>query len=546
MDGVVTFPAEFAARYRARGYWRDRPLRDVFKDWCDRFADRTALIDATRSVTFRELDERSTNLALNLLDLGIAPRDRLVVQMPNVIEFAYLHFALQKIGAIPVLALPPHRFREISFFVATAAAVATVTPDAHRDFSFTAMVDRLRAGAPHLKHGIVLGTAPEGFVSLTELIDRPATRPAGDLDAIAIDPVDPALFLLSGGTTGIPKLIPRTHNDYAYNSEMAASVCAIDQDSVLLDVLPIGHNLPLACPGLQGFLLSGAATVLHTAAGPEDVFPLIERHGVTHIHAVPALLIRWTESKLAGQHDLSSVRVIQSGGQRLQPEVRRRTASVFRNVTVQENFGMAEGLLMFVRLDDPADVRMETVGRQICPDDEIMLLGEDDQPVAFGELGELCCRGPYTLRGYYQAPEHNARAFTPDGFYRSGDLMRQHPSGNYMVEGRKKDLINRGAEKISAEEIEELILRHPAVENVACVPMPDPVLGEKNCACVVLRDGQALAVPELAGFLDQFELAKYKYPERIERFDSFPLSSFGKVSKKDLVSIVAQRIGAGA
>ena len=546
MEGVVPFPEEFAAAYRAKGYWRDLPLRTVFKGWCERFADRVALIDASRSVTFRELDSRSTNLALNLLDLGIRARDRLVVQLPNVIEFVYLHFALQKIGAIPVLALPPHRFREISFFVDTAQAVATVTPDVHRDFSFTAMVGRIRADAPHLKHGIVLGAAPDGFLSLTGLIERPATRPASDLDAIAIDPTDPALFLLSGGTTGIPKLIPRTHNDYAYNSEMAASVCAIEPDSVLLDVLPIGHNLPLACPGLQGFLLSGAATVLHTAAGPEEVFPLIERHKVTHIHAVPALLIRWTESKLAEQHDLSSVKVIQSGGQRLQPEVRRRTASVFRNVTVQENFGMAEGLLMFVRLDDPADVRMETVGRQICPDDEILLLGEDDREVAFGEVGEFCCRGPYTLRGYYRAEEHNARAFTPDGFYRSGDLMRQHPSGNYMVEGRKKDLINRGAEKISAEEIEELILRHPAVENVACVPMADPVLGEKNCACVVLRDGKRLDLRELAGFLDQFELAKFKYPERIERFDSFPLSNFGKVSKKDLVVIVAERMAAAA
>jgi 2,3-dihydroxybenzoate-AMP ligase len=543
MDGVIPFPEEFADRYRAAGYWRDEPLRSVFRDCCERFADRTALIDADRTVTFRELDQRSTNLALNLLDLGIGPRDRLVVQMPNVIEFAYLHFALQKIGAIPVLALPPHRFREISFFVATSEAVGIVTPDTHRDFSFTDMVKRIQVGAPHLKHGIVLGCAPEGFVSLTELIERPATRPESDLDRIAIDSTDPALFLLSGGTTGIPKLIPRTHNDYAYNSRMAASVCAIDEDSVLLDVLPIGHNLPLACPGLQGFLMNGAATVLHTAAGPEEVFPLIERHKVTHIHAVPALLIRWTESKLAEQHDLASVRVIQSGGQRLQPEVRRRTASVFRNVTVQENFGMAEGLLMFVRLDDPLDVRMETVGRKICPDDEILLLGEDDQPVPFGEVGELCCRGPYTLRGYYNAAEHNARAFTPDGFYRSGDLLRQHPSGNYMVEGRKKDLINRGAEKISAEEIEELILRHPAVENVACVPMPDPVLGEKNCACVVLREGQTLDLPQLVLFLGPFELAKYKYPERIERFDSFPLSNFGKVSKKDLVTIVTERMG---
>ena len=542
MDGVVPFPPEFAAAYRAKGYWRDEPLRQVFKELCDRFADRIALRDARRQVTYRELDARATNLALNLLDLGIAPRDRLVVQMLNVIEFAYLHLALQKIGAIPVLALAPHRFREISYFVKISEAVASVTPDRHRDFSFTAMIERIRTEAPHLKYGLVLGAAPPGFESLTDLIERPARRPASDLDAIVIDPTEPALFLLSGGTTGIPKLIPRTHNDYAYNSRMAASVCAIDPDSVLLDILPIGHNLPLACPGLQGFMMNGATTVLHTSTAPEEIFPLVERYGVTHIHAVPALLIRWTESPLSADFNLSSVRVIQSGGQRLQPEIRRRTASVFRNVTVQENFGMAEGLLMFVRLDDPLDVRMETVGRKICPDDEIMLLDEDDEEVPFGEIGELCCRGPYTLRGYYRAEEHNARAFTPDGFYRSGDLMRQHASGNYMVEGRKKDLINRGAEKISAEEIEELILRHPAVENVACVAMPDPMLGEKNCACVVVRDGHQIDLPELIAFLEPFELARYKYPERMERFETFPLSNFGKVSKKDLVVEVKARM----
>ena len=543
MDGVVPFPPEFAKRYREKGYWRDEALRTVFKDWCERYAERTALLDSENAVTFRELDERSTNLALNLLGLGLKPGDCVVVQLPNRIEFAYLHFALQKIGVMPVLALPPHRFREIGFFVKTAEAVATFTPDKHRDFSYLEMVDRIRAEAPHLKHGIVLGDAAEGFVSLNALIDTPATLSASRIDDIEINPEDPALFLLSGGTTGIPKLIPRTHNDYAYNSRMAVSVCAVEPDSVLLDVLPIGHNLPLACPGLQGFLLSGAATVLHTSAAAEEIFPLIERYKVTHIHAVPPLLIMWTESPLAEKYDLSSVKVIQSGGQRLQPEVRRRTAKVFRNCTVQENFGMAEGLLMFVRLDDPLDVRMETVGRKICPDDEIMLLGDDDEPVKPGEVGEFCCRGPYTLRGYYKADEHNARAFTPDGFYRSGDLMRQHPSGNYMVEGRKKDLINRGAEKISAEEIEELILRHPAVENVACVSMPDRVMGEKNCACVVLRGGHSLSLEELSKFLGQFELAKFKYPERVEQFDSFPLSNFGKVSKKDLVTSVVERMG---
>jgi 2,3-dihydroxybenzoate-AMP ligase len=206
---------------------------------------------------------------------------------------------------------------------------------------------------------------------------------------------------------------------------------------------------------------------------------------------------------------------------------------------VQENFGMSEGMLFFVRLDDPLEVKLETCGRPICPDDEVKLVDDDGREVAPGEVGELTCRGPYTLRGYYGVPEYNARQFTPDGFYRSGDLMRLHPSGNYVVEGRKKDLINRGAEKISAEEIENLILQHPAVQNVACVPVPDPDLGERMCACVMVRPGAALTLKGLVDFLMTKEIAKFKLPERLEVFQDFPVSTFGKVSKKALAEMVA-------
>jgi len=163
-----------------------------------------------------------------------------------------------------------------------------------------------------------------------------------------------------------------------------------------------------------------------------------------------------------------------------------------------------------------------------------------------GEVGELCVRGPYTLRGYYGAAEHNAKAFTPDGFYRSGDLMRRHPSGSYMVEGRKKDLINRGGEKISAEEIENLILSHPAVQNVACIAMPDRQLGERMCACVILRAGGQLSLAELVGFLAGKEIARFKLPERLELMTDFPLSTFGKVSKKTLVEMISKKLAAEA
>ncbi len=541
LPGVTPFPPEFAAHYRAKGYWEDRTIASVWEDCCRLYADRIAVVDGEVEVSYAQLSARATNLALNLLDLGIKPLDRLVVQLPNRIQFVYLYLALQKIGAIPVMALPAHRYLEISQFVAIAGAVGCVMPDKHREFDFRELVRRIRKEQPQLKHGIVLGEAADGFVSLDELIARQASRDASELARIKIDPSDPALFLLSGGTTGVPKLIPRTHNDYVYNSKMAGSVTSIDDESVLLDVLPISHNLPLACPGLQGFIFKGARIVLSTDASPQAIFRLVEEHRVTHIHVVPALLIRWLNDPTISNYDLSSLRVIQSGGQRLQPEIRAKTQELIPSVTVQENFGMAEGVLMFVRLDDPLDVRLETVGRPICPDDEIMLLDEDDNIVAFGEVGEFCCRGPYTLRGYYGAEEHNKRVFTPDGFYRSGDLMRQHRSGNYMVEGRKKDLINRGGEKISAEEIENLILSHPAVQNVACVPVPDAELGERMCACLVLQPGSTLSFDELIHFLEGKEMAKIKLPERLLVVDELPLSNFGKVSKKRLSELAAER-----
>jgi 2,3-dihydroxybenzoate-AMP ligase len=544
LDGVVPFPPDFARRYRERGYWRDRSLAAEFAAIFRDFGPRIAVIDGERRFTYAEIDALSDNLALNLVALGLKPLDRVVLQLPNTAEFVLLYFALQKSGAIPIAALPSHRYTELSQFTRIGAAIACAYPERQGEFEFAPMVARVRAEAPSLRFALVLGTPRAGEISLAELIERPASLPRSRLAEIALDATDPCIFQLSGGTTGVPKLIPRTHNDYAYNSRMAAEVCGVTGSSVLLLALPIAHNLPLACPGLQGFFLNGGTVVLSASTRPEALFPLIAQHRVTHLKVVPALLIRLINSPEVKRYDTASLRYIQSGGQRLQPEVRLKTRALIPSAFVQENFGMSEGTLFFVRIDDPEDVRLETVGRPISPDDEVRLLDDEDREVAAGEVGELCVRGPYTLRGYYGAPEHNAKAFTRDGFYRSGDLMRRHPSGNYMVEGRKKDLINRGGEKISAEEIENLILSHPAVQNVACIAMPDADLGERMCACVIPRPGERLALDALTAFLAGKEIAKFKLPERLELMSEFPLSPFGKVSKKALVEMVAQKLDA--
>jgi 2,3-dihydroxybenzoate-AMP ligase len=527
LQGVVPFPPEFARRYREKGYWQDKPLAEEFSTVFKRYAPRIALVDGDRQYTYGDIDGLTDNLALNLLELGLQPLDRVVPTLPNIAEFVLLYFALQKIGAIPIAALASHRFAEINQFVQLSGATACFYPERQGDFEFEPMMRRVSEGNPALKHCVPLAR-------LRSLIQTPARLPNSELRKIRIDPTDPCIFQLSGGTTGIPKLIPRTHNDYAYNSKTAAPVCGVTGDSVLLLALPIAHNLPLACPGIQGYFFQGGKVVLSPTTRPEEMLRLVARHKATHIKVVPALLIRLINDPAIGGYDLSSVKIIQSGGQRMQPEVRLKTHQLIPSCFVQENFGMSEGMLFFVRLDDPQEVKLETCGRPICPDDEVRLLDDEDREVPDGEVGELACRGPYTLRGYYGVPEYNARQFTRDGFYRSGDLMRRHPSGNYVVEGRKKDLINRGGEKISCEEVENLILSHPAVQNVACVPVPDPDLGEKMCACLILKNHRSLSFGELVDFLKTKEIAKFKLPESMLVLDDFPVSTFGKVSKKAL------------
>src|SRR6185295_9481546 len=350
------------------------------------------LIDGEKQYTYGDIDRLSEQLALNLLELGLKPLDRVVPVLPNCAEFVILYFALQKIGCIPIAALVTHRYAEISQFVRLSGAAMCVYPERQGDFEFAPMIQRVRQENSSLRLCLSLS-------HLKELIQRKAT--SEKLPPIRIDPTDPCIFQLSGGTTGIPKLIPRTHNDYAYNSRTAAPVCAVTKDSVLVLALPIAHNLPLACPGIQGYFFQGGKVVLSPTTRPDEIFSLVEKHKATHLKVVPALLIRLINDPAISSFDLSSLKLIQSGGQRMQPEVRLKAHRLIPSCFVQENFGMSEGMLFFVRLDDPQEVKLETCGRPICPDDEVRLVDDDGREVKPGEVGELTCRGPYTLRGYY-------------------------------------------------------------------------------------------------------------------------------------------------
>ena len=347
-------------------------------------------------------------------------------------------------------------------------------------------------------------------------------------------------MLLSGGTTSLSKLIPRTHNDYVYNARICSEVAGFSAETVFLAILPLGHNYNLACPGMLGVFHAGGTLVISRGSDAAEVFTTIERERVTNVAAVVPLITTWVNGNLARQYDVSSLQVVQNGGARLAPELRERLRGEF-GCMPQEIYGTAEGLINMTRLTDADDLLLESSGAPVSDWDEIAVLDDRDCVVPDGEPGELVTRGPYTIRGYYNAPDINAQAFTEDGFYRMGDIVRKR--GRYVyTEGRRKDLINRGGEKISCDEIENLIFRLPLVKEVSLVAMPDPVFGEKACACVVLQPGARLSFEDLIAHLRAQQIASFKLPERLEVMESFPISPAGKILKRELREIVAARI----
>ena len=493
LQGCTDWPEEAARRYRRQGYWADISLYGMLLRSVSAAPDHIALVDGTRRMSYAELRMAVDRLAGRLVDLGFRPLDRVVFQLPNSIEFVITFFALVSIGVIPVLALPAHRREEISHILAHTKAVGYVVPDVWRGYDYRLLAAEMGGLAPSLRSVLVLGEPASGQISLRELLAHDGVRrkDAG----LSPAPDDVALMLLSGGTTGLPKFIPRTHNDYVYNCRQSGTVAGFSAATVFLAVLPMAHNYTLGCPGVLGALAHGGTAVIAPDASIETIARLIETERVTVVSAAVPLIVNWLNADLAGRHDFSSLRVVMNGGAKLVPELRRRVEQRF-GCTFQESFGTGEGLLNMTRLDDPPEIRFTSSGRPISPADEIRIVDEQGNDVPDGTVGELICRGPYTVRGYYNAPDKDRAAFTGDDYYRMGDMVRR-VGGNLYVEGRLKDIINRGGEKISCEEVENYILGHPKIKNVCVVAMPDATFGEKACAFVIPVAGETVGLDEI-------------------------------------------------
>lgn len=531
-SGFTPWPDELARQYQDSGYWTEQTIPQMIEVSAHRYPEQVALVAGDQQWTYRELSDQVNALAAGFQQkLKLQPGDKAVLHLPNIGAFYLSFFALLKIGVQPVLALPAHRQYEIRYFCHfTRAKVLITAPQVGVDTADIAQ--KIAAELPALETVVWAGDKsfkPADSVELESLVlPNVACAPQTEQDF--------AFFQLSGGTTGTPKLIPRTHTDYLYSVRASNEVCHFSPRTRYLCVLPAAHNFPLSSPGALGCFMAGGTVVLSPDPSPQTAFRLIEKHHITVAALVPPLALLWLDEAERTKHDISSLEVLQVGGARFSESAAKRVKPTLK-CTLQQVFGMAEGLVNYTRLDDPESVIVATQGRPMSPADEILVVNEMGEPVPKGTAGMLCTRGPYTIRGYYNAPEHNERAFISGGYYRTGDVVVLTHDGNLQVVGRDKEQINRGGEKIAAQEVEHHLMAHETVHDAAVIAIPDDYLGERSCAALVCLDQKPKPI-EIKRFLRSRGLADFKIPDRVIFVDVLPKTPVGKINKNKLLELI--------
>ena len=525
------WPEHLVQAYREAGFWRGETFTRMLEGNAQKYANRTAIVGTSQGQNVRwsyaQLWQQVQASAAKLQKLGLRAGDRVVVQLANVPEFYSVVFALFRLGAIPVYALPAHRLTEVAHFARKSQASAYICLQSHDGFDYRTLARALLQEVEQLKLHIVIGDDAQEFQAFYPLDADTSALPTQDAD-----PQSVAFLQISGGSTGLSKLIPRTHDDYLYSIRASNEICRITQDSVYMVALPAAHNFPMSSPGAFGALYAGGCVVLSPSPSPEVAFALIAQERVSDLGLVPPLALLWAQAAETTPHDLSSLQVLQVGGAKLTPEAAKRVIAGLK-CQLQQVFGMAEGLVNYTRLDDPLETIIETQGRPISPGDEVLVVDDHGHPLDTGGTGYLLTRGPYTIRAYHNDDAANARSFTEDGFYRTGDIVTRDEDGYLTVQGRAGDHINRAGEKISAEEVEDHLLAHPQVFDATVVSIPDEFLGERSCAFII-PNGEKPRTVELKKWMRERGIAHFKIPDQVVFVDAFDTTAVGKTSRKEL------------
>jgi 2,3-dihydroxybenzoate-AMP ligase len=541
-SAVTPLPPEAGERYRKLDLWSERTIGEAFAAAAAAYGDREAVVDPERRVSYAELDRRSNAIASGLLGLGMDVGDRVLFQATNTVALTEAWYGVLKGGMIPICALPIHGRHEIDALVETTGARAHLVDAEVRDGAVLDLARDVHSRAESMRHLVTIGGAGAGGeVRLDDL-----AAGGTDEDALAsarerTDPLGLAILQLSGGTTSTPKTIPRLHAESWYNAAVTARCYPILAGERVAHVIPLIHNA-----GLHSALHAGhsvGATVLTCGSNPDEFIPFLLAEEADSVLLVPGI-VSWLLERDDFRRMLAGLRRLSLSAAVVPPELFDQLEEM--GVPVVQQFGMGEGFCTAMGLDASRQMRRETVGYPLSPEDEFRVVDGDGNDLPAEEPGELWVRGPYTVRGYWNEPERNEIAFTEDGFYKTGDVISVRVVDGrecLIVGGRLKDLINRGGEKVNAEEVEDALRRHPGVREAALVAMPDPRLGERGCAYLVADPaGTPPSLAELTAMLEEIGLAKYKWPERVEYVETLPRTSVGKVEKARLREQIALKV----
>ncbi len=514
--------------------WEMYTYSEEMRNWSQEFANNIALVDNEITFSYKEMYEKVMTLASYFIDRGLKFGDIVIMQFSNGYEFVLTLLSLFEIGVKPVLALPAHREKDIIRLVNKTSAVAYLADECYLDHDYVKLAEQLMVACPNLMC-IVFSSEIRNAIekSYEHIVSYEYRKPKPD---------DVALFLLSGGTTGTPKLIPRTHGDYIYNGKMCAHRCGLKSEDKYLVALPVAHNFALNNPGILATFDTGGQVVICRYPSPMEILELIEAKHITHTSLVPTLAVMCLQYlEWDASFNIKSLRFIAIGGAALTSSAAKQIKEGFKCQLMQV-FGTAEGLICTTSLMDSDEVVFRTQGKPISEYDKLKIIDDNGNEVGIGEPGELITKGPYTIAGYYDAESVNKDSFSEDGFYKTGDMAIMTESNNIKIIGRFKEQINRAGEKIMPSEVEEYINNHPAVVNSVILGVPDELLGNSVCACVICRDPETITEKEVRPYLKQQGVSDYKIPDNVLVFETFPLTAVNKVDKQKLLAEVLNRL----
>jgi len=535
LKGFTPYKKEDADRYTKFRWWPGITFGDMLDKAADLYPNKEALVDNTSRLTYSQVREKANRLAISLMHLGIKPHDRVLLQLPNWNEFIYSFFAIQKIGAIDVLLLARHAQVEVDHICRLTGASAWIVAEKYRNINYLPIIDSVSKANPGLKQVIpVRSKDNKQFLSLEKLIEKAdlGEHNRQKLEERCPDPMEVAHMGPTGGTTGLPKVSARTHNDYLCRTEYTARAWELTSNDICLIVAPAAHDLTF-CNALCATIFMFGKLVMLDSTEPEDVLRMIQKERVTAIAWVPALASRLVNFERLKDYDVSSLQKMMCGGQaatrELVKDVNEKLGCKFVN-----GYGGTEGQQAMTRLDyDQATVHTN-VGRPTCPYSTYKVTDANEKELPLNTPGELVVKGPDVFTGYYNAPEENKKAFTKDGFFKTGDQAK--------IDSSEKDIIMRGGENISPVEIEELISNHPDIAQVSVVGMPDLVLGERACAYIQLKPEAKLSFEDIISFLKGKGASMLQLPERVEFIGSLPLTKANKPDKKPLREDIKRKL----